>query len=303
VRGNAARALVPALLVLGLVAVVAVAATGSTERGTSRVRPPAATLLDTILSLGLLAVVAGGVLIVYGLMQRRAIAEEIATGRYPRTSIVGWILFVFAFTAFTYWRLRLWKPKKEPQGVTDVVPPIHSPPPSGKPPATDANTYEPHIAWIPVVAVLLLAAAAVVAYVVSERRNRPRPRERDALAENVAAVIDDTLDDLRAETDPRKAVIAAYVRLERSLASHGMPRRSAETEEEYLVRILEALDVSAAAARRLTQLFERARFSPHAVDAGMKEEAIGALEAVRDELRAAASEPGTAPAPPIGAAP
>ena len=283
-RGSAARVLVPAILVLGLVGIVAIAATGSTERGTSRARPPSATLVDTILSLGMLAVVAGGILVAYGLLQRKAIAEQVATGRYPRTSIVGWMLFVFAFAAVSYWRLRLWKPRQPSQSVADAFPRSHSAP---RGTATTANAYEPHFAWIPVVVVLLLAAAGAIAFFLSERRNRPRPRERDALAEDLAAVIDDTLDDLRLESDPRKAVIAAYVRLERSLAAHGTPRRSAETEEEYLARILNALEVSAGAARRLTQLFERARFSPHAVDAGMKEEAIGALEAVRDELRAA----------------
>jgi NADH:ubiquinone oxidoreductase subunit 6 (subunit J) len=289
VRGSAARAVVPALIVLGLVAVVAIAAGGGTATGTSRVRPPAATLIDTILTLGILAVVAGGVLVAYGLMQRKEIAEEMAAGRYRRTSLVGWIAFVFVFTIFTYWRLRLWKPTQQPPQAPDAFPPGQAPPPGGNPPAVDRNTYEPHIAWFAVAAVLLLVAIAVVAYVVSERRRRPPARE-PALAEAVAAVLEDTLDDLRAEADPRKAVIAAYVRLEHALAAHGLPRRRAETEEEYLARMLGALEISAGAARRLTQLFERARFSLHVVDVGMKEEAIAALEDVRDELRAADAE-------------
>jgi hypothetical protein len=36
----------------------------------------------------------------------------------------------------------------------------------------------------------------------------------------------------------------------------------------------------------LTELFERAKFSRHRIDAEMKEEAIGALVAVRDDLEA-----------------
>jgi hypothetical protein len=36
---------------------------------------------------------------------------------------------------------------------------------------------------------------------------------------------------------------------------------------------------------RLTELFERARFSPHAIDGAMKNEAISALESLRDDLR------------------
>jgi hypothetical protein len=35
----------------------------------------------------------------------------------------------------------------------------------------------------------------------------------------------------------------------------------------------------------LTALFERARFSRHEIGLDMKEEAIAALEAIRDELR------------------
>jgi hypothetical protein len=38
----------------------------------------------------------------------------------------------------------------------------------------------------------------------------------------------------------------------------------------------------------LTSLFETAKFSQHDVGATMKEEAIGALETARDELRLAA---------------
>ena len=41
------------------------------------------------------------------------------------------------------------------------------------------------------------------------------------------------------------------------------------------------------AARALTDLFERAKFSQHVVGAEMKDEAIDALETVRDDLMAA----------------
>jgi hypothetical protein len=37
--------------------------------------------------------------------------------------------------------------------------------------------------------------------------------------------------------------------------------------------------------RSLTQLFEYAKFSAHEIDSGMKEQAIDALEDVRDDLR------------------
>jgi hypothetical protein len=103
----------------------------------------------------------------------------------------------------------------------------------------------------------------------------------------VGQAVDESLDDLRAEPDPRRAVIAAYARLERVLAGHGLPRKPAEAPLEYLGRMLAELSVSDRAARALTDLFERAKFSQHAVGPEMKDEAIDALDTVRDDLLAA----------------
>jgi hypothetical protein len=54
---------------------------------------------------------------------------------------------------------------------------------------------------------------------------------------------------------------------------------------EYLERILGELRASGSALRRLTALFQWAKFSDHAVDATMRNEAIEALTRVRDELK------------------
>jgi hypothetical protein len=144
----------------------------------------------------------------------------------------------------------------------------------------------PPIDWVIVLAVFgvaLVAFTSVAGMMIRGNRHVRREVEaRKALAE----ILDDTLDDLRAEADPRKAVIAAYSRMERSLASFGLPRRPFEAPVEYLSRVLEELRSGSPAARRLTHLFERAKFSQHTIDLGMKEEAIDAVVALRDELRA-----------------
>jgi hypothetical protein len=82
-------------------------------------------------------------------------------------------------------------------------------------------------------------------------------------------------------------VIAAYARLEQVLGAYGAPRRASEAPEEYLERVLVDLEVRRAAASRLTALFTHAKFSQHDVSATMKDEAIDALEQVRDGLREA----------------
>jgi hypothetical protein len=141
--------------------------------------------------------------------------------------------------------------------------------------------------WGPVIVVTILAATALAAaawYVIERRRAEP---SAELAAPELALALERTLVDLRAEPDPRKAVIAAYAQMERAFADAELPRRPAEAPREYLGRVLPAVGASTASAERLTALFERAKFSPHTIDATMKEEAIDALESLRDELRSA----------------
>lgn len=153
--------------------------------------------------------------------------------------------------------------------------------------ASQAGRYEPEFAVWPVVAVLGLGLVAVLAWWLSARgRRRALPQTAPTPAEALVDVLAATLDDLHAETDPRRAVIGAYARMERSLAAAGVPRSAAEAPEEYLARVLEEAAVSRRAAGRLTALFERARFSEHEIGTETKDEAIAALEQVRDELAA-----------------
>ena len=93
-------------------------------------------------------------------------------------------------------------------------------------------------------------------------------------------VLEETLDDLRAETDPRRAVIAAYARMERALAAYGLPREPVGGAGRVLPRIFADLEVSRRCTSRLTALFAWAKFSGHDVAPEMKQEAIEALEAV-----------------------
>jgi len=283
-RGNATRALLPALAVLALVGVVAVAATGSTPGGSGTTRSPADVLLDTVFSLMLLALIPALGLLVYGLMQRQEIAQRLASGRYPRGGLLAYFAFLVLFGVVAYFRLRGGEWSFLGIGNLDEVPTIGEQGPTGTPSAG----YEPEFAWLPVLVVLTLVGAGLVAWLLSRRRQRPTPDTGEAVAESLAKVLEDTLDDLRSEADPRRAVIAAYARLERALAASGLPRRPPETSEEYVARILGDLEVSPRSVRRLKDLYTRAKFSQHEVGTRMANEAIDALERVRDELRAAA---------------
>jgi len=149
---------------------------------------------------------------------------------------------------------------------------------------------EPTFKW-PVfwVALVLLAVAAVP--IVREMRRRKAQRvpldwEQPTLADELSDEIGLALDDLRAETDIRRAVIAAYARMEKVLARSGLRRKVSETAIEFLRRVLGDLRVSAPAAAELTQLFEEAKFSSHELDEGARSRAVAALETIRSELGA-----------------
>jgi hypothetical protein len=291
-RGNAVRALAPGLLVLALVGVVAIASAGSNPASTGATRRPADILLDIFFSFAVVALIPAAAILVWGLMQRKEIAEGYASGRFRRTGLLTFFLVAAVLGAIGYWR----RPEPRPpntQQLEDIIIPRGTATSfgEGEPPPQ----YEAEFAWIPVIVVVILAAVGFAAFYESKRRRRRRWAAEEAVTESLVEMLEDTLDDLRAEVDPRKAVIAAYARLERTLAAHGSAREAAETPEEYLQRILPRLAVDRRSIRRLTDLFTRAKFSQHDVDGGMKEEAIDALTQVRDELRAAADEKATEP--------
>src|SRR5207302_7340383 len=93
--------------------------------------------------------------------------------------------------------------------------------------------------WAPPVVVgSLLLAGVLIAWAIHAHGKRATPRTKEQIAADLSDVLDDTLDDLRAEADPRRAVIAAYARMERALAWFGLPRQVFEAPLEYLSRVL-----------------------------------------------------------------
>ena len=145
----------------------------------------------------------------------------------------------------------------------------------------------PQFKWLPVF-IATAAGMTLLGFigVRAIRRSRSGLDVSFLLEQEFAELVDDTLADLYAEQDPRRAIIKAYARVERLFAAYGLPRDPSEAPIEYLTRVLGELRASGSALRRLTALFEWAKFSAHDVDTPMRDEAIASLVAVRDELRA-----------------
>jgi len=274
------------LVALGfLLLIAAVASSGSVPTGAGGARRPSDGVLDVLFSLFLLLMACGALLWGAILLIRRGVQSDAQAGRpgrSPWASILGIAAGLLLAAGAARW-LAADKGLRDGRVVGLGAPNRIADGAAGSP-----NAYQPEFATRPVLIVLALLAVVGVAWYRAGRSRRRRPTTgASPLFPPLANVLEETLDDLRAEANPRRAVIAAYARMERSLGAYGLARSPAEAPDEYLARILADLDVSRRSTSRLTALFARAKFSTHDVGVEMKQDAINALEAVRDELRAA----------------
>ena len=102
----------------------------------------------------------------------------------------------------------------------------------------------------------------------------PGPRGRDG--RDPRAHPGRSADDLIA----RLAIIRAYGRFERALAGARAPRAVWQTPAEFMGTTLARLPVAAAPVRRLTALFEIARFSAHPVGPEARDAACDCLDQI-----------------------
>lgn len=265
------------LAVAGLLAVAAVASHGhplSSSRGSG----PTPIFFDYVLTTAIL--VAIGIVIVFLFAVSRTKVGNRPSGK-PRWNLLQ-LLAMFALATvigLAVLHAHFHRGPGSQPGGPAKIPKQHA-----HRPIPVAGRRTARFRWDEVaVLAALLAAAGVFAY--ATRRTLAPKEWRFGSHEEVALALDESLDDLRSEPDVRRAIIAAYARMERTLAGAGIPRRPSEAPLEYMGRALQQLDASSGAVTRLTDLFERAKFSQHDPDESMRGEAIGALVAVRDELR------------------
>lgn len=281
------RALALAAALLGLLAVVALAAGGRAPLGgeSGEARQPPVAFWDYVFSTALVLFLFAAPLAAWLVWVSRSSRDPQAGKR--RDVLV--LVFVALVCAVAVLASRFGRDGVQPRLPT--VPTLGTATGTGG--GGEAARRQPQFQWLPAL-VFGGGAILLVAYFQARRRYRRSlalGRSEDALVDELAALLEDTLDDLRDEPDPRAAVIAAYARMERALASFGLPRNAFEAPLEYLERLAPELEELPGAARlvfELTHLYERAKFSTHAIDAGMKDDAIETLLALRAELLEAA---------------
>lgn len=190
---------------------------------------------------------------------------------YVLLALISLAVLLFAREVDSHW------PQDDPsgRGADETGTPANGSSPDGAPRGAD---------WVLAAAggLALLALAGGAAPIV--RRRQAETAEEPRAGRTLTRVLDESIDDLRAEADPRRAVIAAYARMERGLAAYGLARRPFEAPLEYLRRVLAEVSADRSRVGRLTALFELAKFSRHPLGPEAKDEAIACLVAIRSEL-------------------
>jgi uncharacterized protein DUF4129 len=196
------------------------------------------------------------------------------------------------------------RPVQPPKSLTPTFDPtkLGTPPPAGVPPQDVPNTADHPVGiqvpeWLLGIAqgLCVLAFLGIVGLVIWLLvRNGLRPRERkltevaanpQTAREHVIAAVDAGLSDLDdSDADPRRAVIACWVRLEQAAAAAGTPRAPGDTPTDLVGRLLSEQHVSAAVLYPLAEVYRLARYATHTVDATMRDDARAALGQLRAEL-------------------
>jgi MFS family permease len=275
---------------LGLVGVVAVAAAGHAPGGgESRPSADAPKLVADYLATFLAVLMPlGAIVVVFALAAGRAQHVKKEKGKRIGSTVMGLAALAAVLIIVTQGPWAGWLNRDNDKKGGASAQPAKAKPGKDKAQATKRpESYDPQFRWVPVFVVgsLILGIGGAMAVFAVRRKRRELLDAPVVVA--LSELLAETLDDLRREADPRRAVIRAYAKMEDTLAAKGLPRLETEAPFEYLARVLDIVQASGHSVRALTQLFQRARFSAHEIDAHMKDDAIDALSGLRAELEAA----------------
>jgi hypothetical protein len=156
-------------------------------------------------------------------------------------------------------------------------------------PASPETQRSRPLGWAVIVAFVAAILAVFAALIVLLRQNPgPPPTGRRRTSRAMLEELEASEMDLRTIDDPRAAVIACYSRMQKAVTASGVNRRESDTPFELLERLAVDGRIPHSVARRLTELFETAKFSLRPVDESMRMQALDCLGQARQALE---SEP------------
>ncbi|GLW31421.1 DUF4129 domain-containing protein [Actinoplanes regularis] len=217
---------------------------------------------------------------------------------WPLAAVIG-LLFVASLAATrSAPQLDRITPRATP---TTTAPPLLPPTPHPSAPPTPETPVEAAsglpdwvgsvtlvILAVLVVAMIIILTWALVRDVARRRKNRTGRhgrRRTGNTAEDLVAALDAGLEELSdTDRDPRRAVIACWVRLEQAAAVAGTPRNPGDSPTDLVGRLLAEQQVDAAVLAALMEVYREARYATHTVDDRMRHQARYALERLRADL-------------------
>jgi hypothetical protein len=222
---------------------------------------------------------------------------------WPLAAILG-LLFLTSLAA-TRSAPQLDQLAPDPEPAAATPPPLMPPDPQQQPtgaasaPARAAPTGLPDWIGTAALAVLIIAAVVLAALLIwafvrdqvrRQGRRTPGPARVAApqpTADEVVAALDAGLEELSdADRDPRRAVIACWVRLEQAAAAAGTPRHPGDTPTDLVSRLLAEQRVDGRLLSALRDVYREARYATHTVDDRMRADARAALQRLRADLGA-----------------
>jgi hypothetical protein len=222
---------------------------------------------------------------------------------WPLAAVLG--LLFLASLAATRSAPQLERINPDPTAAVTAAPPLLPAQPvataAGDPTGAAAEAAGGLPGWIGTAAVVVLVIAGLVvvalaAFAVVRDQQRRRSRRRGLRApqraeartqEDLVAALDAGLEELSdGDRDPRRAVIACWVRLEQAAATAGTPRHAGDSPTDLVGRLLAEQQVDAAVLAAFAAVYREARYATHAVDDRMRGQARSALERLRADLGA-----------------
>ena len=156
---------------------------------------------------------------------------------------------------------------------------------SRKPP-TSVPLFDLTIAVLVLLLALAIFALMVLVLFADRLEKWWRGRAAADAAPSPPQILADSLDDLRAQRDPRAAIIRVWARFEHALSAARAPRAPWQTPTELMRATVARLPVPVRPVERLTGLFELARFSDRPLGAEARDAACDCLDEITAALDA-----------------